>query len=119
MKQLRIKRRLLQRRRDLLARYHGGLDRAAEELDSREIEEIENAAELWDARLLSTLGNSDAHSLAQIVAALERLAAGRYGWCVECGVAIDRSRLLVLPEAATCFECALDAEQPMRRRLAQ
>ena len=119
MRHLRIKHRLLQRRRDLLLRYHGELARADEELDSREIEEIENATELWDARVLSLLGDADAQALAQVVGALERLAGGCYGKCVECGIAIEHARLVVLPEAATCFECAFDAEQPMRLRVAR
>ena len=115
MRHLRIKRRLLQRRHDLLARYHSGLARAGEELESREIEAIENATELWDARVLSMLGDADAHALAEIVAALERLAEGSYGACIECGTAIEPSRLHVLPEAANCFECALDGEKARGR----
>lgn len=113
MRTHRIKNRLLQRRRDLLARYHEGLARAAEELDSREIELVDNAAELWDARVLSRLGTADAAALARIVAALRRLDDGTYGQCAECGIAIDAARLAALPEATRCLECALDAEHPV------
>lgn len=115
MRNHRIRNRLLQRRRDLLARYHDELARAAEELDSREIEEIENATELWDARVLSRLGDADARTLGLIVGALQRLDSGCYGKCVECGVTIEPQRLFALPEAATCYQCALDAEVPRRR----
>lgn len=112
MRTLRIKNRLLQRRQNLLARYHDELARAAEELDSREIEEVENASELWDARVLTTLSNADARALGSIMAALRRLELGTYGACVECGVRIEHARLLALPEVSTCFDCAIDGERP-------
>ncbi|HEU4371295.1 MAG TPA: TraR/DksA family transcriptional regulator [Methylomirabilota bacterium] len=41
----------------------------------------------------------------RIVAALERLDAGEYGRCVECGEAIAPARLQVLPEVLTCVRC--------------
>ena len=119
MRTLRIKNRLLQRRQDLIARYHDELARASEELDSREIEDVENASELWDARVLTTLSNADADALRSIVAALRRLDLGTYGTCADCGVGIEHARLLVLPEASTCFECAADAQQPVLTRIAR
>ena len=111
----RSKQRLLLRRQGLLARYHDELARASEELDTREIEAIENAAELWDARVLSRLGDADAAMLGRIVAALRRLEDGTYGACVACGVAIEAPRLHALPEAETCFDCASEAERPALR----
>ena len=82
-----------------------------EELDSREIEDVENASELWDARVLSILGNADAAALKRISAALHRFHDGNYGTCTECRSAIEPARLFVLPETATCFDCALEAER--------
>lgn len=41
----------------------------------------------------------------RIVAALERLDAGEYGQCVECGEAIAPARLNVMPEVTTCVRC--------------
>lgn len=107
----RIKQRLLERRKDLLARYHDELARATEELDSREIEDVENATEQWDARVLDRLSEVDAAALARIVGALRRLDDGRYGACIECGIAIEAARLFALPETETCFECAEDVER--------
>lgn len=115
MRPSQVKRRLLKRRHELLSRYHGELARADEELGSRESEDVENATELWDARVLTLLGEADARALAAIVSAFQRLEAGCYGTCVECGVGIETARLSVLPETATCFECAQDAEHPMLR----
>ena len=109
MKTKLIRKRLFERRRELLARYHRQLALADEELDSREIEDIENATELWDAQVLSRLSDGEAHTLAEIVAAIQRVDAGTYGRCVECGVAIASARLAAIPEAATCIGCAMDA----------
>jgi len=44
--------------------------------------------------------------LTEIDAALERVAAGSYGVCTECGRAIPAERLAVRPAASTCVACA-------------
>jgi DnaK suppressor protein len=44
--------------------------------------------------------------LAQIDAALGRLADGSYGTCVNCGRPIGTARLSARPVATTCIECA-------------
>ncbi len=118
MRTTQIKAHLLQRRQDLLARYHDELGRAAEELESQESEEIEKSTEQWDARVLSLLGDADAAALARIVAALRRVEDGTYGACLECNAPIDRDRLAALPEAATCIDCAVDAELRAPKRIA-
>lgn len=103
-----VRTRLLERRSQLLSRYRGALDRIDEELDSREIENVENATELWDARFLSVMSDGDAHALQQVIGALVRLDEGAYGTCVVCGEPIDEARLDALPETPYC---ARDAEQ--------
>lgn len=45
--------------------------------------------------------------LAEVDAALERVAAGTYGTCVRCGGPIGAARLEARPPAATCIGCAL------------
>jgi RNA polymerase-binding transcription factor len=44
-------------------------------------------------------------ALAEIEAALSRLAAGRFGWCQHCGSAIAASRLTEIPQARYCPAC--------------
>jgi DnaK suppressor protein len=46
----------------------------------------------------------------QILAALDRIAAGTYGRCVRCGGAIVAGRLEVLPYAETCIDCQTHVE---------
>ncbi len=43
--------------------------------------------------------------LAQVDEALHRLAAGKYGVCVECGEPIPVARLRALPFAVRCLPC--------------
>jgi DnaK suppressor protein len=44
--------------------------------------------------------------LAEIDAALARVAAGTYGRCTRCGAAIGTERLQARPAAARCVTCA-------------
>jgi len=118
MRTQQIKARLLQRRQDLLARYHDELARAEEELDTPETEMVEKSTEQWDARVLSLLGDADAAALARIVAALRRVEDGSYGACTDCHAPIEPARLQALPEAATCIDCAEDAELSASNRIA-
>ena len=46
----------------------------------------------------------------QIMAALDRLAAGSYGRCIRCGGAILAARLEALPYADTCIDCQNNVE---------
>ena len=47
----------------------------------------------------------DAVSLAEVDQALQRLAAGRYGLCSDCGSAIPLARLQLAPQAQRCVGC--------------
>jgi len=110
----RVRNRLLKRRQQLLARYHDGVARADEELESHESEDVERAAEQWDARVLSSLGETDLRELASIVAALRRIDDGTYGVCQHCDRRIEPARLAALPEATACIDCASDFEPAQR-----
>ncbi len=57
----------------------------------------------------------DAVALAQIDAALQRLAQGHYGLCIACGQAIAPARLQHSPEAARCLACERQQEQGAAR----
>lgn len=41
----------------------------------------------------------------RLAAALERVRAGAYGICVECGEEIPRARLMAMPDADACVRC--------------
>ena len=49
--------------------------------------------------------------LGDIEAALERIQAGTYGHCTDCGVSIPPARLSAYPTAKRCIACQSAAEQ--------
>ena len=53
----------------------------------------------------------DTQELQAIGDALDRLDAGRYGECVDCGCDIPLARLQAEPSAARCVACQQRAEQ--------
>ena len=70
----------------------------------------DHAVQSQNDEALQVIGAAARDELAQIDAALARLAAGTYDTCEVCGDAIDATRHAIVPYARTCAECALDAE---------
>jgi RNA polymerase-binding protein DksA len=66
--------------------------------------ETGSAATVFEAEL-SVLRNTQ-ELLDQVDDALERLDAGTYGICMNCGRAIPAARLTALPYTTLCVECA-------------
>ena len=83
-----------------LEKIHANLRRGYE-ADSKE-----RAKQLEDNEVVDALGNEAREELAKISAALQRMEAGEYGICVECGLEINAGRLEVYPYADECIECA-------------
>lgn len=55
--------------------------------------------------------NQDVADVRDIIAARERLSAGTYGTCTDCGEAIAYERLLAYPTAKRCIHCQRLYEQ--------
>ena len=53
----------------------------------------------------------DVGEVRDIVAAEQRLAAGKYGACIDCGEAIRYKRLDAYPTAKRCFTCQVHREK--------
>lgn len=85
------------RARHLLETHRDSRHQQLLDLNRLPVEEREPADE---AMLAATL-----QVLAEIDAALDRLAAGTYGTCTGCGNAVPPGRLEVLPYTATCVAC--------------
>jgi DnaK suppressor protein len=90
-----------------------GLDRelasiieAARAANSDDEHDPEGATIAFEREHAAALAAGARQHLAEIDAALTRLADGRYGACVSCGAAIAAERLAARPAAATCFACA-------------
>lgn len=66
----------------------------------------EQAQERENDEVVDAIGNETAQSIRGIQAALERIEAGTYGICDQCGQDIGQGRLQVVPEATRCVGCA-------------
>lgn len=66
----------------------------------------EQANEIEEQVALEALEGRKLQEMADIRAALARIADGSYGTCVVCGGPIAEARLQALPTAITCIGCA-------------
>ncbi|MCE6952679.1 TraR/DksA family transcriptional regulator [Cereibacter sphaeroides] len=90
-----------------LADLGSRLENIEAELDShnsRDWEEL--ATEREGEEVLESMGNSGQQEIRAITAALARIDAGDYGYCVRCGAEIGEARLDVLPYTPFCRNCA-------------
>ncbi len=106
---------LLNRARDQEAALMFRLDEMrTTETDINRGDEMDVARGFADADTVARLSAHRRMIIAAIDAAFERLKAGGYGICAECGVEISISRLKALPFAIHCVDC--QHEREARRR---
>ena len=60
------------------------------------------------------LMDNEEEALQQVEGALERIADGTYGSCVECGSRIPKMRLKAIPYTPYCVKCASELESNRR-----
>lgn len=94
---------LLKRRKEILA----DLNQFEQDLDQPMPKDWEDrASERQGDEVLEALGEHELTELRGIDAALERVAADEYGFCVKCGAEINTERLSLLPATPFCKTCA-------------
>lgn len=71
-----------------------------------EADSSERAVQMEDDDALEGQAAMISNEIVSVRRALERIADGSYGECVNCGNAISQGRLEARPEAALCIECA-------------
>jgi RNA polymerase-binding transcription factor DksA len=93
----------------LTAEIHAEVDRSREETFGAVAGPVTDTGDEAVADLLSDLDTAevsrDLTELRDLEAARERLAAGTYGQCIDCGAEITYPRLLAYPVAKRCLEC--------------
>jgi DnaK suppressor protein len=107
--------RLLHDRTQLLQRIaeqRGGLvsraDMAADHFDNS----FQSRAQIRTERQTEfAINEHETAELGDIEAALERMDAGNYGQCTDCGVTVASARLTAYPTAKRCIDCQTVAEQ--------
>ena len=101
-----IKEQLLNQKRSILGR----IDKTTRHLKRSEgalsKDSEDQAIDLENDEVLQALDESGRREVLQINAALDRMEAGKYGTCRECGIEIPMERLQALPSALTCVDCA-------------
>ena len=63
------------------------------------------AQSLTERDLAISIDERESAEIAAIEAALQRIAEGSYGVCIDCGEDIPAARLHAAPEAARCVDC--------------
>ena len=77
-------------------------------------DEVDVAAEALEKKNLDALDAVDAKRLKLIEGALARIELGRYGYCLESGVAISKERLRAVPWALFTVEVQARKERESR-----
>lgn len=99
----RRKAQLLARLAELDTRLHG-IESEFLSHQSRDWEDL--ATERENDEVLNAIGEEGHHEIRMIRAALARVRAGAYGYCVTCGERIRDERLDLLPATPFCPTCA-------------
>lgn len=81
-------------------------DRAPVELDQTSVGRLSRMDSLQAQAMAAATEKRRHDEVKRIEAALHRIDAGEYGYCVQCGEEISAARLAVDPTIATCIRCA-------------
>jgi RNA polymerase-binding transcription factor len=93
---------------DLRGDYRGFVE-ASQDSNADDEHDPEGATIAFERSQVGALVQQAETHLAEVDAALERVAAGTYGVCVGCGRAIPAGRLEARPTASACVACATSA----------
>lgn len=109
-----FKTQLLEARAALLARMaheRGGVVSRAEVAADHYSNAMESRAQIQTERQTEfAMNEHETAKLGDIAAALERIQAGTYGVCTDCGVSIPPARLHAYPTAKRCIDCQAQVE---------
>ncbi len=110
----------LQARADEIAAARSNLDPRAPTLDTELADYDQHPAdegtETHDQELDETRDLLLADEAERVELALERLASGDYGRCIDCGKDIPAERLEAIPESVRCIEDQARWEATLRAR---
>ena len=89
-----------------LEREFAGIVDAARDAGADDEHDPEGATLAFERQHVAALADAAREDLAEIEAALARLADGSYGTCQVCGARISAERLAARPAARACVGCA-------------
>ena len=112
----------LNRFRTILTAKHAELARATGKREGIAIERTPDALEevqfATDRELTTRSLERESRLLRNMRAALDRIADGTYGACLECDEEISHKRLHAMPWATLCITCQERADRTPQRRIA-
>ncbi|MFN3336790.1 MAG: TraR/DksA family transcriptional regulator [Thermomicrobium sp.] len=117
-----IRKRLEQRREELMRQHQQGLRFLAAEGQSQADEgtvashPADAASDVTMAEYQQTVLRTLEEELHEVLLALDRIAEGRYGICVDCGRPIERERLEAVPWTARCIADQERFEKELERQ---
>lgn len=110
-----LKKSMLERQRVLQGEVADQRSRTAEEGNEHALGGVGDAGDESVLRMMTDLhlheAGRDLEELREIEAALQRMEAGGYGDCEECGNEIGYARLEAQPTATRCVECQAQHEK--------
>jgi DnaK suppressor protein len=96
---------LIQRRNTIQRLFKANTDKEIRLQEVLEPDWPDRAVVRETAVVIGKLADNEQRELAEIDAALERIARGQYGRCEACEAPIGRQRLRAIPEACFCITC--------------
>jgi DnaK suppressor protein len=90
---------------------YDGVVAASRDTNADDEHDPEGATIAFERSQIGTLVQQARRHLAEVDAATERLEAGSYGTCEECGGPIGEARLEARPVARLCIRCATSARR--------
>jgi DnaK suppressor protein len=107
----RLKKILLKEREEIVGEVRQILE-SSKEMGQDGIQDIgDEAANIYNKQILLSLTDSERVRLQEVDEALDRIEAGTYGICEECGGPISLKRLEVRPVAKYCVPCLSKMEK--------
>lgn len=105
--------RLKQQRQEIFRLYNSDVRAGQASTDEGTDDIVDRANNSYNRELMFSLSDNERTHLLAIDAALERLEAGGYGTCANCGREIGEKRLEAVPWARFCVDCQELVEQGM------
>jgi DnaK suppressor protein len=105
--------RLLEHRQEILNLDQRDLKAGQASTDEGTEDIVDRANNSYNRELMFSLSDTERNQLLAVDAALERIEAGSYGKCANCGHDIGEKRLEAVPWARFCIDCQELSEQGM------
>lgn len=106
-----LRTRLQEQRQEIVNMYNQDVRAGQESADDPTEDIVDRANNSYNRELMFSISDSERLLLLQIEAALERMDAGTYGRCTNCGNNIHPLRLEAVSWARFCIDCQELAEK--------